>query len=421
MRNLWPWNRSDVSTAAAPAAPVQETAVSSVAVHEPPARPRVVQEAPAPPAFGGLSLSVPLLRALDEMGYRTPTPIQAQVVPILIDGHDVVGQAQTGTGKTSAFGIPMVERLDPTVKQTQGIVLVPTRELAQQVTAELSRLAQFKRLRVVAVYGGEPIARQFTALDRGAHIVVGTPGRVLDHLGRGTLDLSAVRVAILDEADEMLDIGFAQDMEDILRLTPRERQTGLFSATVPPFIRHLINRYLRKPVWVQVNPEAATVPEVRQVYFEVAERDKLDALSGLLKEREDLTRLLVFRRTQRGVDQLTAMLQRRGIPAQGIHGGLTQGERNRVMGAFRAGTLRLLVATNVAARGLDINDISHVVNYDAPESVEEYIHRIGRTARAGKTGTAFTFIAEWDFEVLKALQQTVGGVIEEQQLSIYAR
>lgn len=242
---------------------------------------------------------------------------------------------------------------------------------------------------------------------------------MLDHLGRGTLDLSAVRIAILDEADEMLDIGFAQDMEDILRLTPKERQTGLFSATVPPFIRHLIYRYLRNPAWVRVNPEAATVPEIRQVYFEVAERDKLDGLCALLAERADLTRLLVFRRTQRGVDQLVSGLRRREVPARGIHGGMTQAERNRVMGAFRAGTLRLLVATNVAARGLDIADISHVINYDAPESVEEYIHRIGRTGRAGKAGTALTFIAEWDLPTLEALQAAMDGSIEEDRLSIY--
>lgn len=406
LRDLWPWSRA--RTGAASVSVPESVPTTRTAVHEP----------PPPPAFGGLSLSGPVLRALDTMSYRTPTPVQEQVIPVLLEGRDVVGQAQTGTGKTAAFGIPMAERLDPSLKRTQAIVLVPTRELAQQVTVEVSRLCQYRGLRAVAVYGGEPIARQFTALERGGHIVVGTPGRVLDHLGRRTLDLSAVRIAILDEADEMLDIGFAQDMEDILSMTPRARQTGLFSATVPPFIRHLINRYLRQPVWVRINPEAATVPEVRQVYFEVAERDKLDALCALLSEREDLTRLLVFRRTQRGVDQLTAMLRRRNVPAQGIHGGMTQPERNRVMGAFRAGTLRLLVATNVAARGLDIADISHVVNYDAPESVDEYIHRIGRTARMGKAGTAFTFIAEWDFPVLEGLQAAV-GVIEEEFLSIY--
>jgi ATP-dependent RNA helicase DeaD len=336
----------------------------------------------------------------------------------MLAGRDVVGQAQTGTGKTAAFGIPLAEWLDPAVQAVQAIVLVPTRELANQVAKELTRICAGSGLAVVAIYGGARMGPQLDALARGAQIVVGTPGRIQDHMQRGTLRLDAVRVAVLDEADEMLDIGFAEDMERILRRTPKERQTALFSATMPPFIRRMIARYMRKPVTISVQPEAATVDTIEQVYYEVSERDKVDALVELLQSH-DLSRVLIFRRTQIGVDRLADGLDRRGVSALPIHGGLRQRERDRVMQAFRSGELRVLVATNVAARGLDIRDVSHVVNYDFPQSTEEYIHRIGRTGRAGRAGTAITFVSEWDFDDFDQLCAELGQTPTRGVLALY--
>lgn len=370
-------------------------------------------------AFAPLGLSVPVLRAIATMGYEKAMPIQEQVIPHMLAGSDVVGQAQTGTGKTAAFGIPIVERVDPAVNEVQAVVLTPTRELAQQVTRELQRLSQYRGLKVLPVYGGENMGKQLIELDRGVHIVVGTPGRVIDHLRRGTLLLDRVRMAVLDEADEMLDIGFADDMEAILRRTPKTRQTALFSATMPAFIKSMIHKYLREPVYVQINPEAPTVELIQQRYYEVAERDKTDGLALVLSEEGPDARMLIFRRTQLGVDFLARTLQRRGFPVAALHGGMSQAERNRVMAGFRSGELRLVVATNVAARGLDIPDITHVVNFDLPDTVEEYIHRIGRTGRAGKRGVAISFVAEWDFPFLEALHETLPGMLEQWKLPIY--
>jgi ATP-dependent RNA helicase DeaD len=352
------------------------------------------------------------------MGYETPTPIQEAAIPAMLEGRDVVGQAQTGTGKTAAFGIPLVEWLDPTLLAVQAIVLVPTRELANQVARELTRICAGSGLAVAAVYGGARMGPQLEALAKGAQIVVGTPGRIQDHMHRRSLRLDAVRIAVLDEADEMLDIGFAEDMERILRHTPKERQTALFSATMPPFIRRMIARYMRKPVTISVQSEFATVDAIEQIYYEVSERDKVDALTELL-EGHDLNRVLVFRRTQIGVDRLAEALERRGIAALPIHGGLRQRERDRVMQAFRSGSLRVLVATNVAARGLDIKDVSHVVNYDFPQSTEEYIHRIGRTGRAGRAGTAITFVSEWDYDDFEIMCAELGDAPARGVLALY--
>ena len=372
-------------------------------------------------SFGELRLSGAVGRSLQDMGYQDPSPIQSAVIPLMLERKDVVGQAQTGTGKTSAFGIPIVESVDPTQDVVQAVVLVPTRELAQQVTKELEKLAKHRRLRVVALYGGQPIVKQFARLDPAPQIIVGTPGRVLDHLGRNTLRLDKIKIAVLDEADEMLDIGFAPDMERILRLTPKDRQTALFSATIPPFIMRLIRRYLKDPEWIRIQPEEATVPEeIEQVYLEVAERDKTKALTELLSQWGELPRTLVFCKMQVGVDRLTASLQRRGHKVQGIHGGMTQAERNRVMNGFRDGSIQALIATNVAARGLDIPDITHVVSYDAPQNVEEYIHRTGRTGRMGRKGLAVTFFAEWDMMVLDQVKAVMGDALKEEKSAIYA-
>ena len=361
------------------------------------------------------------MAALAALGWTEPTPIQSEAVPVMMRGHDVVGRARTGTGKTAAFGLPLIERLDPTLPAVQSIVLVPTRELASQVTAELTRLAANSGHKIVAVYGGAPMHSQITALQRGAQIVVGTPGRVQDLMQRGSLRLDHVRIAVLDEADEMLDIGFADDMERILRRTPRERQTALFSATLPPFIRRMIIRYMREPQWIDViEPDLApTVATVRQVVYEVSERDKLEAFIEVYNEIEDDPRILVFRKRQIGVDHLVRDLRRRGGSVAGLHGGMRQNERDRVLTAFKSGEIDVLVATNVAARGLDIPDVTHVVNYDLPQNTEEYVHRIGRTARAGKTGFAITFVSEWDLLPWEDLSRSLGIKVESGTLKLY--
>jgi len=345
----------------------------------------------------------------------------------MLEGQDVVGQAQTGTGKTTAFGIPLAETLDASDSHVQAIVLTPTRELAIQVSEELRRLCQFRGLHVVTVYGGQPIRLQLAALQKGAHIVVGTPGRVQDHLGRGTLRLDQVRVAVLDEADEMLDIGFAEDIERILRFTPRSRQTALFSATMPVAIRRLVYRHSMRPLWVRIGGEAEPVQQVRQIYFEVAAQDKNVGLEEILRSSPSTSspglangQTLIFRRTQMGVERLVDYLRRRGYPIKGIHGGLSQVQRDSAMQAFRSGSLKLMVATNVAARGLDIPAIFQVINFDVPQNVEEYVHRIGRTSRMGRPGTAITLVGEWDLEAFEAIQKHIGDDMEQCRLALYS-
>ena len=362
--------------------------------------------------FGEMAVSEPVERALTAMGYESPSPVQALVVPHLLDGRDLVGQAQTGTGKTAAFGIPIVEALkDEPARPGHpfAVVLCPTRELAVQVSGELTKLGAFAGVRTVTVYGGQAMSVQLDALNEGAHVVVATPGRLMDHMERRTIGLDQVRIVVLDEADQMLDIGFADDIERILRHTPKSRQTALFSATMPGPIKYLSRRYLRNPEWCRVGEESETVAEVDQVYFEVASQDRQRAIRELLKDPEDVTQALMFRRTKIGVDRLVAFLSRAGYDAEGIHGDMTQGHREKVMSRFREKRLRILIATNVAARGLDIPAVSHVVNYDMPSNLEEYVHRIGRTARMGKEGTAYLFVSDMeDFEMLEKIQAHVG-------------
>ena len=377
----------------------------------------VLNEA-GPYRFGTQIVSRDVALALKTIGYEEPTRIQSDCIGPLLAGNDVVGQAHTGTGKTAAFGIPLVEQTDPSQVFIQGLILVPTRELAMQVRDELVRLAQFRRLGVVACYGGQPISKQIAALKRRTHIVVGTPGRVLDHLGRGTLRLETVRTVVLDEADEMLDVGFLPDIERILSRTPRNRQTALFSATIPSPIRRIVGRHMRSPVWIRIGSEIETAPEVRQVYIEVLEQDRMRAFVRLLKTQVNGGKVLMFRRTKVGVDNLAQALQRQGIAAAGIHGGLVQSERNAAMRSFHSGELKVLVATNLAARGLDIPQISHVVNYDMPQNLEEYVHRIGRTARMGRDGTAITFVTEWDFPMLDLLQDGLAGELKQETLPL---
>ena len=370
-------------------------------------------------SFADLDLSEPVARALDEMGYDVPTEIQAASIPVLMAGRDVMGQAQTGTGKTAAFGIPMVELIDTELPEVQAIVLAPTRELAMQISKEVAKIGGPKGVKLATIYGGAPISKQLVELKRGAQVVVGTPGRILDHLSRGTLSLRTVRYFILDEADRMLDMGFMPDVEKILRRTPRSRQTALFSATMPTVVKILARRHMRDPRMIQVRPQERTVAEVDQFYYEVAERDKLEALVAVLEEQQP-ERAMVFCRTQVAVDRLTRMLQRRGVQVEAIHGSMGQGQRERVIADFRRGALTLLIATNLAARGLDIPEVSHVINYDIPEESESYIHRIGRTARAGREGVAITFVAEWDEKPLRDIKKAVNGALRQERLSLYS-
>jgi ATP-dependent RNA helicase DeaD len=370
--------------------------------------------------FADLDLSPAVARSVAEAGYRLPTPIQRQAIPVLLAGHDIVARAQTGTGKTAAFGIPMVERLDPRRQMVQGVVLVPTRELAAQVTAEIARLGKHRGITATAIYGGVPMGGQLAALRAGAQIVVGTTGRVLDHLRRGTLLLNQAQMLILDECDEMLDMGFYEDIVAVMRYLPRERVTGLFSATIPGFVRKLVNRYLHEPVWVDVEPEAATVPQIEQIAYEVPEQDKVLALLTLLHQiDEDEPLILLFRRRQDLVDRLTHTLRRLGLPVAGLHGRYTQSERESTVAAFRRGEIRLLIVTNLLARGIDVPGISQVINYDMVESEEEYLHRIGRTGRMGRAGVAISFVDPWELPMLDALQRRTGNAIRVATLPIY--
>ncbi|MDQ2744462.1 MAG: DEAD/DEAH box helicase [Chloroflexota bacterium] len=358
--------------------------------------------------FGTLPVAQPMARALAAMRYETPTPIQEQVIPPMRQGRDVLGQAQTGTGKTAGFGIPLIEGIDPTRRLVQAIVLVPTRELCLQVADELTRLSAHAGLRVIAVYGGVGLGRQTEALQRGAQVVVGTPGRVEDLLQRGSLRLNGVRLVILDEADRMLDVGFLPAIERILRRTPAERQTALFSATIPQEIMGLAHRQMRDPVTIAVDPERATVDEIEQRFERVPDGDKLSALRAYLDQPSTFL-ALVFRRTTYKADRLTRDLERAGYKAAVLHGRRSQNQRERVLADLKACRLQVLVATDIAARGLDITGLTHVFNFDLPDTPETYVHRIGRTGRAGETGTAITLIGPEDDKELRQIERYLAG------------
>ena len=369
--------------------------------------------------FRGLGLDESLVVELESLGYEEPTPIQATAVPALLEGRDVIGSAATGTGKTAAFALPLIQRLDPEVRGVQALVLAPTRELAVQVAEAVHRYGRGRRTSVLPVYGGQSIERQLGALKRGVQVVVGTPGRILDHIRRGSLNLSAVRYAVLDEADEMLDMGFIEDIEAILAETPGDRQTALFSATFPPRIRALSERHLRDPVRVAVRPEPMDTPLVRQVAYTVPRAHKLEALVRVL-DLESPTSAIIFCRTRTEVDELTQALALRGYRPEALHGGLNQVQRDRVMGRFRDGAADLLIATDVAARGLDVEHVSHVVNYDIPQSPEAYVHRIGRTGRAGRTGVAITLVQPREHRLLKAIERVVRQRITPERIPTVA-
>ena len=366
-------------------------------------------------SFEDLGLSKELLKSVQDMGFEEPSPIQALTIPSLLAGRDVVGQAQTGTGKTAAFAIPILERVDPRSKHPQALVLCPTRELAIQVAEEIGKLAARKRgIFALPVYGGQPIERQFRALAKGAQIIVGTPGRIMDHMERGTLRLNAVLMAVLDEADEMLDMGFRDDIEAILEKTPEGCQRIFFSATMPPAIMELGKRFLDNPEILKITQKLLTVPTVEQVYYEVRPHQKMDALCRVL-DSQAFRKALVFCSTKRGVDEVTAHLQTRGYQSDGLHGNLAQPQRDRVMGRFRTGGIEILVATDVAARGIDVDDVDAVINYDIPNDVENYVHRIGRTGRAGRAGSAFTFVtAREHYKLRDIIRYTKARILQSQ-------
>jgi ATP-dependent RNA helicase DeaD len=355
--------------------------------------------------FKELKVSQEILKAVEDMGFEEATPIQSLSIPVLLTGKDVVGQAHTGTGKTAAFGIPLLEKIDLSNKSPQAIVLCPTRELAIQVAEEMSSLAKYKRgISIIPVYGGQPIERQLHALRRGVHVVIGTPGRVIDHLERKTLQLANIKMIVLDEADEMLDMGFREDIELILKGIPKERQTVFFSATMPQGFMSLINKYQKNPEHIKVTHGKFSIPDIEQIYYETKENLKLELLARII-DIYDPRLSLVFCNTKRKVDEVTAHLQIRGYACDGIHGDLTQSKRDRVMQKFRNGIVEILVATDVAARGIDVENIDAVFNYDVPQDEEYYVHRIGRTGRAGKSGHAFTFVAGKDIYKIRDIQR----------------
>ena len=354
--------------------------------------------------FQDLGLSEPILQALSDVGYESPSPIQEQAIPELLRGHDVIGQAQTGTGKTAAFGLPMIEFVDPGDEDVQALVLTPTRELCIQVTQALRSYGKPKGIQPVAVFGGAPIRTQQAQLKEGGQIVVGTVGRVLDLISRHSLMLHACRYLVLDEADEMLDLGFLEDVEKILSMTPGGRQTALFSATMPPEIRALADRHLYDPVTVKVKAATLTIDTVEQFYLEVKGPEKNEALVRVL-EAENPDQAIVFTRTKIRTDQLYRTLRDKGMNVKALHGDMSQGSRDGVMISFKSGRVPILVATDVAARGLDISSVTHVINFDVPTSPDVYVHRIGRTGRVGRSGRAITFVEPRQRKDLEAIER----------------
>lgn len=355
--------------------------------------------------FEDLNLSPQILRAVTEMGFEAATPIQARAIPVIMEGRDVIGQAQTGTGKTAAFGIPILEKTDPKNRKLQALVLCPTRELAIQVADEIRRLCKFLHgIKVLPIYGGQDINKQIRSLKGGIQIIIGTPGRVMDHMRRHTLKFSDLHTLVLDEADEMLNMGFREDIETILKDVPAERQTILFSATMPQPILDITRNYQRDAQMVKVVKRELTVKNIDQYYYEVKEKNKEEVLSRLL-DMYDPRRALVFCNTKRRVDELSEALKGRGYFAEGLHGDMKQSQRDRVMNSFRGGKTEILIATDVAARGIDVDDVEAVFNYDLPQDDEFYVHRIGRTGRAGKVGKSFTFVVNKEVYKLKDIQR----------------
>ncbi len=366
--------------------------------------------------FDQLSLSDELMQAIGDVGYTEASPIQAQAIPMILAGHDIIGQAQTGTGKTAAFGIPLLEAIDASEKGIQGLVMCPTRELAMQVCIEFRKLAKHKKgLFILPVYGGESIENQIKDIKRGVSVIVGTPGRIIDHLNRKTLKLDQVKMVVLDEADEMLNMGFVEDIETILSHMPEERQTVFFSATMPKPILQLTKKYQKNPQIVKIERSSLTVANIEQFYFEVRSGEKMECVLKLL-EINSFKLALVFCNTKRMVDEVVEKLNLQGHKAVGIHGDLSQSQRNTVMRKFRAGDVHVMVATDVAARGIDVDDVDAVINYDLPMDIEYYVHRIGRTGRAGRLGKSFTLVASREMRSLRELMNYTKADIAKGEL-----
>lgn len=366
--------------------------------------------------FEEINVSEEIQKAVSDMGFEEMSPIQSSAIPVIMSGKDIIGQAQTGTGKTAAFGVPIVEKCDPSNRQVQALVLCPTRELCIQVSEEISRLAKYKKnIKVLPIYGGQPIDRQIRALKKGVNIVIGTPGRTLDHIRRKTLKLGGINMMVLDEADEMFDMGFREDIALVMNGLMEERQTIFFSATMPKDIIKFASKYQKNPEIVKVVHKEMTVPKVEQGYFELKHHMKTEILSRLI-DIYDPKLMLVFCNTKRKVDELIEELQARGYFVDGLHGDLKQSQRDNVMNKFRKGTIDILVATDVAARGIDVDDIDLVINYDLPQDEEYYVHRIGRTARAGREGRAFSFVSGREIQKLKAIQRYTKTTIARKEL-----
>ncbi|KYZ78126.1 DEAD/DEAH box helicase [Anaerosporomusa subterranea] len=354
--------------------------------------------------FKALGISDLITQSLNNMGFEEPTPIQEKAIQPAMRGQDLIGQAQTGTGKTAAYGIPLIEKMEGAREKVQGLVLTPTRELAIQVAEELNKIAQYTDVHTLPIYGGQDIERQIRGLKKRPQIIVATPGRLKDHMQRRTIRLDELRMIVLDEADEMLNMGFIEDIEEILSATPASRQTLLFSATMPRAIQSLSQRFLRNPALISIQSKEVTVPLVEQNYLEVQDRQKFDVLCRLL-DIQSPELAIVFGRTKRRVDELSEALKKRGYAAEGIHGDLTQAKRDSVIRQFRDGSTDILVATDVAARGLDISGVTHVYNFDIPQDPESYVHRIGRTGRAGQAGTAITFVIPREMDHLRTIER----------------
>jgi ATP-dependent RNA helicase DeaD len=366
--------------------------------------------------FEELNLSPEMIKAVQAMGFEEASPIQSKAIGPILEGKDIIGQAHTGTGKTAAFAIPAIESLDLNSKKNQVLILCPTRELVVQVAEEFLKLIKFKeKISVVPVYGGQQIERQLKALKAGAQVVIGTPGRTMDHIKRGTIDVSNLKMVILDEADEMLDMGFREDIEIILKDSPADRQTVMFSATMDKNILNLTKKYQKNPTIINVIHEKAKSPEIEQIYFEVINKNKPELLSRLI-DLHNIKLCLVFCNTKSQVDELVEDLKTRGYFADGLHGDMNQNQREKVMKGFREGSTEILVATDVAGRGIDVNDVEAVFNYDLPRDDEDYVHRIGRTGRAGKKGKAFTFVSGKQVYNLKRIERSNGSLIQRQNV-----
>ncbi len=364
--------------------------------------------------FDEFQISNDLKKAVKDMGFEAPSPIQEKVIPTILEGGDVIGQAQTGTGKTAAFGIPLLDKVS-NAPYVQSIILTPTRELAIQVAGELQKLSKYKRTRTLPIYGGQSIGHQIRALKQGVQVVIGTPGRVLDHLRRKTLKLDRVHTVVLDEADEMLDMGFVEDIESILKEVNTKRQTMLFSATMPNEIMKLSRKYMNQPKVVSISKGEVTAPSINQVYFKVLEKNKLESLCRII-DSEDIELGIIFCRTKKGVAELTEALQARGYMADGLHGDLTQMQRDSVMKKFRDTTIEFLIATDVAARGIDVENVTHVINFDIPQDPESYVHRIGRTGRAGRQGLALTLVTPREMKHLRSIESEIKMSLPSQEI-----